>query len=137
MVGEPREVTHARGHLEDDVAAPAAIAAVGTAPGLYGPRRIDDDPWPPSPCASTVTSSTKVMGRLWPNPNVPRHDEGVPRAVTVWAVELGKDVQPDEIKGTLELGDQACSSPRTTRHARRCGSSTTSQRSVASEAHRS
>jgi hypothetical protein len=28
----------------------------------------------------------------------------MPRAVTVWAVELGKDVQPDEIKGTLELG---------------------------------
>ena len=25
----------------------------------------------------------------------------------MWAVELGKDVQPDEIKGTLELGDQA------------------------------
>jgi hypothetical protein len=25
--------------------------------------------------------------------------------VTVWAVELGKGVQPDEIKGTLELGD--------------------------------
>jgi hypothetical protein len=25
--------------------------------------------------------------------------------VTVWAVELGKDVQPDEIKGTLELGE--------------------------------
>jgi hypothetical protein len=24
--------------------------------------------------------------------------------VTVWAVELGKDVQPDEVKGTLELG---------------------------------
>ena len=28
----------------------------------------------------------------------------MPRAVTVWAVELGKDVQPDEIKGILELG---------------------------------
>jgi hypothetical protein len=27
--------------------------------------------------------------------------------VTVWAVELGKDVQPDEIKGTLELGGEA------------------------------
>jgi hypothetical protein len=27
--------------------------------------------------------------------------------VTVWAVELGKDVEPDEIKGTLELSDQA------------------------------
>ena len=25
----------------------------------------------------------------------------------VWAVELGKDVEPDEIKGTLELSDQA------------------------------
>ena len=42
--------------------------------------------------------------------------------MTVWAVELGKGVQPDEIKGTLELGDEACSSPRTTRRARRCGS---------------
>jgi hypothetical protein len=31
----------------------------------------------------------------------------VPRAVTVWAVELGKDVQPDETKGTLELAGQA------------------------------
>jgi len=31
----------------------------------------------------------------------------VPRAVTVWAVELGKEVEPDEIKGTLELSDQA------------------------------
>jgi len=27
--------------------------------------------------------------------------------VTVWAVELGKDVQPDEIKGTLELSVDA------------------------------
>ena len=27
--------------------------------------------------------------------------------MTVWAVELGKDVHPDEIKGTLELGNQA------------------------------
>jgi hypothetical protein len=27
--------------------------------------------------------------------------------VTVWAVELGRDVQPDEIKGTLELSDEA------------------------------
>jgi hypothetical protein len=27
--------------------------------------------------------------------------------VTVWAVELGRDVQPDEIKGTLELGGDA------------------------------
>ena len=25
----------------------------------------------------------------------------------MWAVELGKDVQTDEIKGTLELSDQA------------------------------
>ena len=25
----------------------------------------------------------------------------------MWAVELGKDVEPDEIKGTLELSDQA------------------------------
>ncbi len=25
----------------------------------------------------------------------------------MWAVELGRDVQPDEIKGTLELGDEA------------------------------
>src|SRR4029450_4220649 len=33
MVGEPREVTHARGPLQDDVADPAAVAAVGTAPG--------------------------------------------------------------------------------------------------------
>ena len=24
----------------------------------------------------------------------------------MWAVELGRDVQPDEIKGTLELGDE-------------------------------
>jgi len=31
----------------------------------------------------------------------------VPRAVTVWAVELGKDVEPDETKGTLELASQA------------------------------
>jgi hypothetical protein len=31
----------------------------------------------------------------------------VPRAVTVWAVELGKDVQPEETKGTLELSSQA------------------------------
>jgi hypothetical protein len=31
----------------------------------------------------------------------------VPRAVTVWAVELGKDVQPDETRGTLELAGQA------------------------------
>jgi hypothetical protein len=27
--------------------------------------------------------------------------------VTVWAVELGREVQPDEIRGTLELGDEA------------------------------
>jgi hypothetical protein len=27
--------------------------------------------------------------------------------VTVWAVELGKDVEPDEIMGTLELAGQA------------------------------
>ena len=27
--------------------------------------------------------------------------------MTVWAVELGKDVQPDEIRGTLELATQA------------------------------
>jgi hypothetical protein len=40
-------------------------------------------------------------------PERSRHDEEVPRAVTVWAVELGKDVHPDEIKGTLELGNQA------------------------------
>ena len=31
----------------------------------------------------------------------------VPRAVTVWAVELAKDVEPDEIKGVLELGESA------------------------------
>jgi hypothetical protein len=31
----------------------------------------------------------------------------VPRAVTVWAVELAKSVEPDEIKGTLELSDTA------------------------------
>ena len=31
----------------------------------------------------------------------------MPRAVTVWAVELAKDLQPDEIKGILELGTDA------------------------------
>lgn len=31
----------------------------------------------------------------------------MPRAVTAWAVELGKDVRQDEIKGTLELGEDA------------------------------
>ena len=31
----------------------------------------------------------------------------MPRAVTVWAVELAKGVEPDEIKGTLELSDAA------------------------------
>jgi hypothetical protein len=31
----------------------------------------------------------------------------MPRAVTVWAVELAKDVEPDEIKGTLELSGAA------------------------------
>jgi hypothetical protein len=31
----------------------------------------------------------------------------VPRAVTVWAVELAKGVEPDEMKGTLELSDAA------------------------------
>jgi hypothetical protein len=31
----------------------------------------------------------------------------MPRAVTVWAVELAKEVEPDEIKGTLELSGAA------------------------------
>ena len=46
----------------------------------------------------------------------------VPRAVTVWAVELGKDVQPDETKGTLELAGRPCSSRPTTTPGRPCGS---------------
>ncbi len=47
------------------------------------------------------------MDRLWPKPHVRGMMGVVPRAVTVWAVELGKDVQPDETKGTLELAEQA------------------------------
>jgi hypothetical protein len=31
----------------------------------------------------------------------------VPRAATVWAVELAKEIEPDEVKGTLELSDTA------------------------------
>jgi hypothetical protein len=31
----------------------------------------------------------------------------VPRAVTVWAVELARGIDPDEVKGTLELSDAA------------------------------
>jgi hypothetical protein len=108
MVGEPREVTHARGHLEDDVAAPAAVAAVGAAAGLV---RLAQDRRRPVAAVPPARQHGQLVHeghrQIVAEPERSRHDEEVPRAVTVWAVELGKDVHPDEIKGTLELGDQA------------------------------
>ena len=69
----------------------------------------------------------------------PRHDGGAESRDRVWAVELGKDVEPGEIKGTLELSDQALlfSPDQEARPAKRIALHESSPRSVGSRAHRS
>jgi hypothetical protein len=43
------------------------------------------------------------MRASWHKAPPRRHDDDMPRAVTVWEVELGRPESPEEVKGTLEL----------------------------------
>jgi hypothetical protein len=86
---------------------------------LYGSRRIEAEPLPPRPPrANTVTSSTNATGRFWRKPASWNRAE----SRDVWAVDLAKGIEPDEIKGTLELSDAALCSRRSTSPGPRCGS---------------
>ena len=112
VIGEPRQVADPRGHLEDDVAAAAAVAAVGTAPGVV--RLAQDRRRAVAAVAATGEHGQLVHeghGQIVAEPEGPRHDGEGAEAVTVWAVELGKGVQPDEIKGRSSSAAGALFSP--------------------------